>query len=837
MSIEATGVSHDELGLFSTEFIDAQETIASSLEGPFDGSKLGIHKHTDENNDIDGYNIAIATQENISGLRVLVFDRSDLETPSKVIYLTRTEHTDPKNRYIGPMFSGFTTELKEGDIYKLSVTYGDGEYYNDNIIDDRARAFLMGKPDPDGKPNPYSVVRNSTGRLDSPEDFQGSPKNIIYEAHGKGSTKLQENIPEKYRGTYLAYTQPEVLDELVDLGVTAVEFLPLQFALPEPFIYRKQKPENEGGTNYWNYTPAGYFALNPKLAAEQNDPIKQQEEFKEATKALHARGIRVVVDVVYNHTAEADNHNDSPVYSKKALQNNRSYRHTADGKYDDYSGCGNTLDLNDPLILKEVIDSLRYMVTEYGIDGFRFDLGTALIRNKNGNPDPNHPLLTALREDEILKNCELLSIEPWDIKGVSEGYFNSTDNDEITLKEWNRTYRNRIKAFMNKHELGGGIGGFADILAGDGTLRTINYISSHDGFTIGDTVAYNEKHNWSNGEYNRDGTNENFSENHGHEGWDLSELSPEIQESILYERYRVMANMLAALAMTAGDIMFVAGDESGNSQNGNNNPYCHDNETTWIQRQGLSERNLKLKKFVQQLMAIRHISGIGYSSVNRGPIMFSETTEQTEEGPKSNPYGDFRKFTENTPTPKEDEFNKSPIEEKGIIWINQSGEPMRETDWHSNKIMGMYISGFAGEGLSDASVLLYYNHTDEDQIITLPTPETNIATAGKYSALASSYNQEADVNGLGSIPHGRISLKANSMAILKRNSTVIPEAKIAEYLSSPKVAKIHEALGGVSMKFISIDTPVSELDAPPQVPEPSYNHHNPGANARLQPAA
>lgn len=385
---------------------------------------------------------------------------------------------------------------------------------------------------------------------------------VIYEAHVKGMTAGRKDIP--HRGTFAGMAADPILDHLTKLGVTAVELMPVQAFLNEKFLLDK------GLTNYWGYMTHGFFAPDPRYLSSGNIA-----EFQEMVARFHSAGIEVILDVVYNHTAEGSER--GPTLSFRGLDNAGYYRLADDRRfYVNDAGCGNVLNLDQPYVLRMVMDSLRYWVEVMHVDGFRFDLATTLGRT-GGSFDRNGPFLTAVRQDPVLNRVKMIA-EPWDVGhgGYQLGSF------PALFAEWNDKYRDRVKRFWRGDtgmiaRLARGISGTAIRFDHDGRAATssINFLTAHDGFTLLDTVSYNAKHNEANGEDNRDGHSQNFSDNCGVEG-------PTDDPDVIAARALRRRNMLATLMLSQGTPMILAGDELGNSQAGNNNAYCQDNPIGWI---------------------------------------------------------------------------------------------------------------------------------------------------------------------------------------------------------------------------------------------------------------
>lgn len=403
---------------------------------------------------------------------------------------------------------------------------------------------------------------------------------VIYEAHVRGFTRLSPSIPEDLRGTYAGLAHESTIAYLQELGVTAVQLLPVHQHVDE------QRLVAQGFENYWGYNTLSYFAPHAGYAsrdAQLAGPSAILREFKGMVRLLHAAGIEVYLDVVFNHTAEEGD--GGPVTSLRGLDASY-YRHDAGGNTIDVTGCGNTLDTSMPAAAALVLDSLRYWANDVQIDGFRFDLAATLGRGPGAVFDPQDPLLLAIRDDPALRDVKLIA-EPWDV-GLG-GW--QTGNFPRGWSEWNDRFRNRARDFWlrdiadarSRGVAPSGLGSFASKLSGSsniyaherGPLAGVNFITAHDGFTLADVVSYDTKHNQRNGEDNRDGTDDNRSFNHGAEG-------PTGNPWILDARRRASRNLLATLFLSAGIPMLTAGDEIGRTQRGNNNGYCSDDEISWV---------------------------------------------------------------------------------------------------------------------------------------------------------------------------------------------------------------------------------------------------------------
>ena len=474
---------------------------------------------------------------------------------------------NPAKLLLDPYAKALDGEVRWGpEIYGHVVDtswHGDGELPSD--LDSRANV-------------PRCVV------VDDRFDWEGDvapdrsrSESVLYEAHVRNQTVLHPDVPPQLRGTYAGLAHPASLTHLRDLGVSAVELLPVHAFTHEPHLVRR------GMTNHWGYNTLGFFAPHAAYAAA-TDPQGVVDEVKGMVKLLHREGIEVVLDVVYNHTCEQDR--TGATLSWRGLDQRAYYRLDERGREIDVTGCGNTLDLRHPVVCRMVLDSLRYWVQEYHVDGFRFDLAVALGRGRGDEFDPDHPFLVALRTDPVLSRVKLIA-EPWDVgmHGWRTGQF------PPPFMEWNDRYRDAVRRFwvgdvrdQLHHRPGHSLQELATRLAGSrdlfghrdrGPTASVNFIAAHDGFTTADLVAYDHKHNEANGEHNLDGSHGNGSWNHGVEG-------PTDDPRVLAARTLAIRNMLGTLLLSTGVPMLNAGDEVGRTQGGNNNPYCQDNSTTWV---------------------------------------------------------------------------------------------------------------------------------------------------------------------------------------------------------------------------------------------------------------
>ena len=464
---------------------------------------------------------------------------------------------------------------------------------------------------------------------------------VIYEVHVKGFTATHPDVPEEYRGTYAGLAAPPVIEYLKKLGVTAVELLPVHDFLDDKHLVER------GLRNYWGYNTTNFFSPDARYCSS-GDRGEQVAEFKTMVRALHAAGIEVILDVVYNHTSEG-NHL-GPTLSFKGIDNLSYYRLVDDDPryYMDYTGTGNSLNAQNPQALKLVMDSLRYWVLEMHVDGFRFDLASALARELH-DVDRLSSFFDIIHQDPVLSRVKLIA-EPWD---VGDGGY-QVGNFPVLWAEWNDKYRDTVRRFWRGDagqmgELAYRLTGSSDLYRDDGRhpYASINFITAHDGFTLHDLVSYNEKHNEANGEDNRDGHSENLSYNYGVEG-------PTDDPGIIEVRERQKRNMLATLLISQGVPMISGGDEIGRTQHGNNNAYAQDNEISWY-NWDLDDRRRSLLDFTRRVIAFR----------------------------QQHPTLHRRKFF------KGREIKGTHV--KDIMWFNPSGDEMTEEEWHDPETRAVAI--------------------------------------------------------------------------------------------------------------------------------------------------
>ena len=503
---------------------------------------------------------------------------------------------------------------------------------------------------------------------------------VIYEAHVRGLTLCHPDVPPPLRGSYAGIAHPSVIGHLQRLGVTAVELMPVhQFVAEQSLVAR-------GLTNYWGYNTIGFLAPHNRYSSA-GQRGEQVGEFKAMVKALHEAGIEVILDVVYNHTAEGDHM--GPTLSFRGIDNAAYYR--LDGsqpwRYLDYTGCGNSLNARHPHSLQLVMDSLRYWILEMHVDGFRFDLASALARELH-DVDRLSTFFDLVQQDPVVSQAKLIA-EPWD---VGEGGY-QVGNFPPLWTEWNGKYRDTVRDFWRgrpaaRPEFASRLTGSSDLYATSGRrpFASINFFTCHDGFTLTDLVSYDAKHNEANGEGNRDGTDDNRSWNCGAEG-------PTDDPAILELRARQRRNFLVTLFLSQGVPMLLAGDEMGRTQRGNNNAYCQDNELSWVDW-GLAAAERDLLQFTQTLADLR----------------------------RDHPVFRRRRFFRGHPQATDEETGD-------LIWLTPAGEEMTQDDWGASdaKSLGVFLNGEAisepdprGETITDAKFLLLFNAHSQPRTFTLP---------------------------------------------------------------------------------------------------------------------
>lgn len=609
-------------------------------------------------------------------MQLLIFDEVDLDWATETITMTPVG---------GGVFEASSALLRPGARYAIRVggPHGPGHTFNPQslLVEPYSRGLVSGS---------YGDWRSVV--VDGSFDWGSSQKpripldrTVIYEGHVKGLTKRHPFIPPALHGTYAGLAHPAMIDHLLSLGITSVELLPVHAFATEPRLLQL------GLANYWGYNSLNFFtphAPYATAASRAEGPEAVLREFKGMVKLLHEAGLEVLLDVVYNHTAEEGI--GGPRTSLRGIDNRAYYRQTDEGVYIDETGCGNAVNTSTDAAARLVLDSLRYWSDEVQVDGFRFDLAVTLGRDARHSFDPAHPLLTAIREDPSLAGAKLIA-EPWD---VGMGGWQTGNFGEGWL-EWNDRYRDRVRNFWlsdidyarRADTAPVGVGGFATRLAGSsntfseerGPLASVNFVTAHDGFTLRDLVSYDVKHNLGNGEQNRDGADTNRSFNHGAEG-------STADERVLATRRKAMRNLLGTLLLSAGVPMITAGDEMGRTQRGNNNAYCHDSALTWLSWD-LAPWQEHLFAHTQQLLRLRR------------------------DNPALRPQR-FARLGEVIPS-------ASVME-----WFDERGETMSSERWNDPAHRTLqYLATSTPEDESPNRVLLVVHGTEADTVITLPDIE------------------------------------------------------------------------------------------------------------------
>jgi isoamylase len=604
---------------------------------------------------------------------------------------------NPHKLLLDPYARALEGRLKWSDAvmgYKIGSPRGDLSF------DTRDSAFAV----------PKAVVSDpsfSWGTDQAPRTPRSD--SVIYEAHVKAMTMLHPGVERKLRGSYLGLCSDAVIDHLQHLGVTAIELLPVQAFIDDRFLVAK------GLRNHWGYNTLAFFA--PEVRYMSQGALW---EFQTMVRRFHSAGIEVILDVVYNHTAEGDEW--GPTLSYRGLDNASYYRLAGGGRhYVNDTGTGNTLNLTHPMVLRMVMDSLRYWVEVGHVDGFRFDLATVLGREAHGF-DPNGGFFDAIRQDPVLSRVKLIA-EPWDVGpgGYQLGAF------PPPFSEWNDKYRDQVRRYWRgdpdtTRKIATRLSGSAIKFDHDDRPATasVNFLTAHDGFTLMDVVSYNAKHNEANGENNQDGHSENYSDNMGVEG-------PTTDKAIIAARAQRRRNMMATLLLSQGTPMILAGDELGNSQGGNNNAYCQDNAIGWVdwgpENQGSDPDFLR---FVQQLIAFRRQHPILRQS------RFLHARNRATDG-------------------KED-----------LFWRHSSGEAMTDADWANPALRHVAVEMRTASGTPEYAVLEYaifavFNVGESIQV-TLPAPPAgqrwvrHIDTASPHAAPKAA--------------RGRTQIRANSVVVL-----------------------------------------------------------------------
>lgn len=645
-------------------------------------------------------------------LRILGSDNESVETE---LSLARSE---------GDIWSVSSPLLKPGISYTVRADGPEAprnSFRNDlNLIDPYARG----------------VVRKSAREyynfaIEGSFDWQGVSKPnlpleqaVIYEAHARGLTRGNTDLPDELRGTYAALGHKTTITKLKSLGITALELLPIQMFISEPRLM------NMGLINYWGYNTINFFSPHPRYAtraAVSNGPEHVVAELKTAIRELHRNGIEVILDVVYNHTAEGGP--GGLTYSFRGLDNSNYYRQDDQGNYHDTTGCGNSLDFSKPHVVQLVLDSLIYWSTEMQIDGFRFDLATTLARDETNQYSATHPLLVAIENEPALKDSKLI-VEPWDV-GLG-GW--QTGNFPDRFSEWNDHYRDDVRKFWLSDivfarqaghypngvaDLATKLAGSVDVVDGPhGVLGGVNFVTAHDGFTLRDLVSYNVKHNQVNGESNRDGTNNNHSFNFGVEG-------DSDDESLNTLRRRMTRNLMGTMMFSSGIPMITAGDERGKTQLGNNNAYCQDSNLSWL-NWNLADYQDSLEKTTSFLIQTR----LAHPTLR--PKHFANFEQATKESDR-------------------------------MRWFNAAGELMTDENWADAQCRTMMrlTDHLNDDGSLDSMLVVIHGAEYE---ITVRLPE--ISGVSRYQILWNSID-ETPMAPLDLAPGAEVKMSELSMVLVK----------------------------------------------------------------------
>ena len=492
-------------------------------------------------------------------------------------------------------------------------------------------------------------------------------RRVLYELHVRGFSMQLPGLPDALRGRVAALAHPLALAHFRRLGVTTLSLLPLHYSLAEAHLARRGLP------NYWGYNTLGFFCLDPRFFPRVADAAGRDAELRDTVHALHAAGIEVLLDVVFNHTAEGDEH--GLTLSFRGLDNRGWYRLLGDdpARYENFSGCGNTLDLRQPAPLRLVMDALRHAMQAWGVDGFRFDLASVLGRGDHGF-DPQAPFFAALAQDPLLAEAVQVA-EPWDTAG--DGY--QVGRFPGAFADWNDRFRDAVRGYwlgrpVTRGEFARRFTASSDLFhhAGRAPTASVNFVTAHDGFTLADLLSYANKHNQANGEDNRDGHDHEVSANFGVEG-------PSDDPALIETRRNVRRALLATLLLAQGTPMLCAGDELGNSQAGNNNAYCQDNPTGWLDWSNALDEDIDL---VATLTRLR-----GEHALLRHPRWFVENPHEA---------GDA-----------------------GVLWLNPQGHSMRIEDWHDASEHALACQIVSGEART-APLLILFNPDAEQRRFVLP---------------------------------------------------------------------------------------------------------------------
>ncbi|MGN7966772.1 glycogen debranching protein GlgX [Microbacterium sp. 22179] len=695
------------------------------------------------------------------------------------------------------VWHGYLPAVQPGQLYGYRV-HGpydptEGQRFNPNklLLDPYAKAVagdidwgqsLFGYDfgDPDSRNDEDSAASMAKGVVINPFfDWAGDrllktpyAQTVIYEAHVKGLTVQHPDVPDDLRGTYAGIAHPAIIDHLVRLGVTAIELMPVHQFVHDSVL------QDKGLTNYWGYNTLAFFAPHNDYASNGQQG-QQVQEFKAMVRALHAAGIEVILDVVYNHTAEG-NHL-GPMLSMRGIDNRAYYRLEEDKRYyTDYTGTGNSLNAGSPHALQLIMDSLRYWVTEMHVDGFRFDLASTLAREFY-DVDRLAAFFELVQQDPIVSQVKLIA-EPWDVG--PGGY--QVGNFPPQWTEWNGKYRDTVRDFWRGEPQA--LGEFASRLTGSADLyehsgrrpvASINFVTAHDGFTLRDLVSYNEKHNEANGEDNNDGESHNRSDNNGVEG-------PTDDADVNRRRARQQRNFLATLLLSQGVPMIAHGDELGRTQGGNNNGYAQDNEITWVDWEAADR---PLIEFTASVARLRH----------------------------EHPTFRRSRFFDGRPVRDEDGARVP-----DVVWLRPDGRPMKPEDWDSGfgLSVGMFLNGYGirekdvrGRPVTDVNFLVYFNSGDAAVDAVLPPArlakgwEIVVDTAGQ------------SIEGATLRPRDDLILEAQSLLVLRER----PEAEIDtddSVEASLRAQTEHvEAVEAAAVEAAAAASAAEADDAPTEAPD------------------
>jgi glycogen operon protein len=650
-----------------------------------------------------GVNFALFS-ENASRVELCLFDSVHSKAESKRIVLSE---------YNNNVFHVYLPHILPGQVYGYRV-YGpyapeQGHRFNHHKIlvdpyakaivrpivwDDALYGYKTGSKDQDlsfdtRDSAPYAplcaVVDSSFSWGNDANPRTPWHKTVIYEAHTKGLTFRNLDVPEHLRGTYAALGTDTVIRHLKSLGVTAVELMPIHQRINDRFLFDK------GLSNYWGYNTIGYFAPDQSFSWLQGptDPVR---EFKMVVRALHAAGLEVILDVVYNHTGEGSHL--GPTISLRGIDNVSYYRTNLKlpRYYDDYTGCGNTLNVTHPRVIQLIMDSLRYWIQEMHVDGFRFDLASTLARELYA-VDKLSSFFDVIAQDPVISQVKLIA-EPWDL---GEGGY-QVGNFPVLWTEWNGKFRDTVRRFWagesgHAGEMATRLSGSSDLYehSGRSPHASINFVTCHDGFTLQDLVSYNQKHNEANLEGNRDGENHNS-------GWNCGVEGPSKDPAVVALRERQKRNLMASLLLSLGVPMISGGDELGHTQRGNNNAYCQDNEISWYNWH-LDENQIRFQEFVRKLSEIR----------------------------RKHPVLQRRKFLSGR--------NDSLATSKDVIWFGLKGQELTEREWMNRDLraFGMLIDGNGitevdefGQKIVDHTLLLLINGSQEAISFVMPKHQSSV---------------------------------------------------------------------------------------------------------------